>query len=102
MNPKILRAYYKAHQKKLEDRNAELWLLGAYTYQAILSASPIFNPFAKKGTKPIPYLDKPFESQKTSDTPKIPKSVREDNERLKAYLFFKTWADTNNKINSKK
>lgn len=31
-----------------------------YFYEALCDASPIFNPFAKKGTKPIPYRSLPY------------------------------------------
>ena len=31
-----------------------------YIYEAICDASPILHAFAKKGTKPHPYADKPY------------------------------------------
>lgn len=33
-----------------------MWLQGAYIYDALCRVSPILHAFAKKGTKPTPYL----------------------------------------------
>ena len=52
-------AYRKAFEKKRNEQNQNLWLLGAYVYQAIARVSPLFNPF-NKYPKPESYLDKPF------------------------------------------
>lgn len=52
-------AYRKAFEKKRNEQNQNLWLLGAYVYQAIARVSPLFNPF-NKHPKPESYLDKPF------------------------------------------
>jgi hypothetical protein len=103
LNPKKLKPFYKAYQLKLEEKNNELWLLGAYTYNAIISASPIFNPFAKKGTKPLPYLDKPFEvAGKKEEIIKVPEQTKIEQERIKGYLFLNNWARaTNEKLKKK-
>lgn len=52
-------AYRKAFDLKRNEQNQNLWLLGAYVYQAIARVSPLFNPFSKH-PKPESYLDKPF------------------------------------------
>ena len=52
-------AYRKAFELKRNEQNQNLWLLGAYVYQAIARVSPLFNPFSKH-PKPESYLDKPF------------------------------------------
>lgn len=52
-------AYREAYRKKREVENENLWLQGAYIYQAIARVSPLFNPFAKH-PKPDDYLGKPF------------------------------------------
>ena len=52
--------YYRKIDKYNKDRkNYELWLQGAYFYEAILDASPTLNSFSKKNT-PFPYRSSPF------------------------------------------
>ena len=53
-------AYRKAFEMKQEADNQRLWLQGAYVYDAISRLVPLMHPFAKKGTKAEPYLDKPY------------------------------------------
>ena len=52
--------YYKAYEKQLEHENYVAWLQGAYIYDALCAVSPILHAFAKGGTKPLPYLEKPY------------------------------------------
>lgn len=42
-----------------ERRNYDLWLQGAYIYEALLDASPVFNPLSVK-KKPLPYRETPI------------------------------------------
>ena len=37
-----------------------MWLQGAYVYETLCRVSPVLHAFAKKGTKPVPYLAEPF------------------------------------------
>lgn len=53
-------AYRKAEELRADKMNQELWLQGAYFYEAVARVSPILHAFAKKGTKPVPYLSEPF------------------------------------------
>lgn len=56
-----LAKYYREAQELRNDRrNQELWLQGLYIYEAIADLSPILHAFAKKGTKPQPYLKEPI------------------------------------------
>lgn len=57
----LVRAYRKAQEYRIEQDNWKAHLQGQYIYEAILDISPILNPFAKKGTKAIPYPEKPYE-----------------------------------------
>lgn len=57
---KLTESYRKAFELKQEYDNFQLWLQGRYVYDAIGMISPILHPFAKKGTKPVPYPDKPY------------------------------------------
>lgn len=59
-DPDLARYYRKAEEIRNEKRNQELWLQGMYIYEALCDASPIFNAFAKKGTKPRPYAEHPY------------------------------------------
>ena len=59
-DPSLTIDYRKAYEIKLEQKNQELWLQGMYFYEAMCDASPIFHDFAKRGTKPHPYIDKPY------------------------------------------
>ena len=56
----LVKYYREADKIKTERRNAELWLQGRYYYEALLAVSPILHAFAKKGTRPHPYLEAPF------------------------------------------
>lgn len=63
-------AYRKAYEMKQEADNTRLWLQGAYIYDAISRLIPIMQPFAKKGTKAVPYLEKPYPLTDNEDKPK--------------------------------
>ena len=71
--------YRKAEELRMNKKNQELWLQGAYVYEAIARISPILHAFAKKGTKPSPYIEEPF-----SITDRQAEIKREEKER-KAY-----------------
>lgn len=45
---------------KQQRRNQELWLQGAYFYEALIDVAPVLHAFAKKGTKATPYVSEPF------------------------------------------
>lgn len=51
--------YREADEIKKERRNSELWLQAAYIYEALLDASPVFNPLSKKN-KPFPFRSEPI------------------------------------------
>ena len=70
----LVRAYRKAYEYKQQEWNIQAYLNGVYTYQAILRASPILHAFAKRGTKPMPYLDKPLETAEQQKQAEIDKS----------------------------
>ena len=56
----LVKYYRKAEEMRNEKRNQELWLQGMYVYEAICDVAPILHAFAKKGTKPTPYSEKPY------------------------------------------
>lgn len=51
--------YYRdKYEYDREQANYDLWLQGAYIYDALLGASPMFRDWSKR-TKPYPYRDTP-------------------------------------------
>lgn len=60
--------YYRDKEEHDRKRaNFELWLQGAYVYEAIRDLSPILKPFVKN-PKPAPYLSEPIPlNQKQKD-----------------------------------
>ena len=56
----LVKYYRKAEELRNEKRNQELWLQGMYIYEALCDVAPILHAFAKKGTKPSPYPEKPY------------------------------------------
>lgn len=65
-----LRYYFEADKHRRERENYLAWLQGAYVYDAICAVSPILHAFAKKGTKPLPYLKKPYDTEKKNPVTK--------------------------------
>ena len=59
-DPKLVKAYRKAHELKKEWANQDAWLQGMYFYEALCDVSPVLHAFAKSGTKPFPYPQKPY------------------------------------------
>lgn len=53
-------AYRKAQELKNEQRNTEMWLQGLYIYEALCCVAPVMNAFAKTGTRPRKYSEKPY------------------------------------------
>lgn len=51
--------YRRMDELNRERHNADLWLQGAYIYEALLDASPVFNPLSSK-KKPFPYRENPI------------------------------------------
>lgn len=57
----LVRAYRRAFKIRQDRENYFAWLQGMYFYEAICDVSPILHAFAKSGTRPRPYPDKPYE-----------------------------------------
>ena len=56
----LVKYYRKAEELRNDKRNQELWLQGMYIYEVICDIAPVLHAFAKKGTKPTPYSEKPY------------------------------------------
>jgi hypothetical protein len=84
-DPEWAKFFREAYEIKLERRNQELWLQGMYIYEAICDASPILHSFAKKGTKPHPYADKPYpltDKQRKQDNVSKEKAIAEKGKKF--------------------
>lgn len=93
-DPELAKYYRRADEIKLERQNQALWLQGMYVYEAICDASPILQSFAKKGTKPHPYVDKPYpltNKQRKQDVVNKEKAVAE-----KGKKFMEAFMELNN------
>ena len=56
----LVKFYRKADEMRTDKISFEAWLQGRYIYDAMLAVSPVLHAFAKKGAKPIPYMDEPY------------------------------------------
>ena len=99
-DPMLAKYYRKADELRRQRKNQELWLQGMYIYEALCDVSPIYNAFAKKGTKPRPYADRPYSI--TESERKDEKKIREEREREKARRYMEAkMANLNKRFNSK-
>lgn len=82
-------AYLEAHKIQQKQKNEWCWLQGMYIYDAVQTS--MTNAFRKKGARPVKYPESSyplFGEEKTKE--EVAQS--EENERLKAELFFRNWA----------
>lgn len=82
--------YRESYKLKLQQQDENNWMQGMYVYEALCKVSPILHAFSKKGTKPLPYADKPFLLDKIVPREKTQEEIERDreNERLKAMIHF--------------
>lgn len=88
----LVKYYRKAEEIKNKQKNNEMWLQGAYIYDALCKVSPVLHAFAKPGTKPIPYNDKPYPMTKEESEKEILEKQKADRQLAKAK--FQAWADS--------
>ena len=85
----LARAYRKADEMRKSRRNEELWLQGAYIYEAICAVAPVLRAFSK-ATKPNPYPKEPYDifggKKAVENEPKI------QTETQKKANLFSAWA----------
>lgn len=91
--------YREANKLKLKQQDENNWMIGMYVYEAILDCSPILHAFSKKGTKPLPYAEKPylFDKLKTEEETKEQEEQKQENERLKFIIQMNNWFHATNK-----
>ena len=84
-DPALVKYYRKADEIKFERLNQEKWLQGMYIYEAICDASPILHSFAKRGTKPHPYVSSPYpltDKQRKRDTVSKEKAIHDKGKKF--------------------
>jgi len=59
-DPELVKYFRKADLLSVERQNFQAWLHGRYIYDALCAVSPVLHAFAKKGTKPAKYTEKPY------------------------------------------
>lgn len=89
----MVKFYREAHKLKLEQADENNWMIGMYVYEAIMDCSPVLHAFSKKGTKPLPYAEKPFLLDKLHSIEKTEeeKEIETENERLKFIVQMNNW-----------
>lgn len=82
--------YRESYKLKLKQQDENNWMQGMYVYEALCKVSPVLHAFSKKGTKPLPYAEKPFLMDKINPVEKTQEQIEreKENERLKAIVHF--------------
>lgn len=94
-DPMLAKYYRKADEIRKERLNEELWFQGMYIYEALCDVSPVLRAFAKNGTKPHPYSEKPYsitEKQRARD-----EIIKEQKRIDKGKRFMEALMKSNNK-----
>ena len=86
--------YREMYKIKLKNEDRNMWKQGMYIYEALCDVSPVLHAFSKKGTKPLPYRDKPMyeeiENQKLLSEHEKEEQKKKD--QMIARIFFTNWA----------
>jgi len=90
----LVKYYREAFDIRKKRENESLWLQGAYIYDALCAVSPVLHAFAKTGTKPLPYLDRPYPLTKKESEDIEAAKRKADRQRARA--MFEAWANSLN------
>jgi hypothetical protein len=55
----MVKFYRDKHKRDLDRQNFNHWMQGMYIYEALVDASPVFNPLSEKH-EPFPYMKEPI------------------------------------------
>ena len=94
--------YLYSHKLKVKQKDEEMWIQGMYIYEALCKVSPILHAFSKKGTKPLPYSDKPYMSSFSVVEKQQDKEQEIKNAQMIARIHFENWARETRKQFEKK
>lgn len=84
--------YRNYHKLKVKQKNEEMWIQGMYIYEALCDVAPILHAFSKKGTKPLPYPDKPYGTNVDKAQTEADKEQEVKNAQMIARIHFENWA----------
>ncbi len=105
-NPSRAIFYRRAAIIQAKRKDEECWIQGVYVYDALCRVSPILHAFSKSGTKPLPYVERPYLSNARLDDAEEREALKQkqmENEMLVAKLRFSQWARaTAKKFNKEK
>ena len=86
-SPYRAKYYLDSYKRKVKQQDEYMWMQGMYIYEALCKVSPILHAFSKKGTKPLPYSEKPY---LYNDSNFKTEQEKKNNELL-VKLHFKRW-----------
>lgn len=86
MDCDLVKYYRKAARIRQDLKNQDAWLQGMYVYQAVGNLAPILRAFAKKGAKPQPYPEQPFELNVRQDKKVENTKEKKQDDKAKAYM----------------
>lgn len=101
-SPYRAKFYIDAYKRKIKQQDEYMWMQGMYIYEALCKVSPILHAFSKKGTKPLPYSEKPYLYNNESLETEKEKEQQKKNEQLLIKLHFKKWVKDTQKLFEKK
>lgn len=97
----LVKAYREANKIKRDLKNQDMWMQGAYIYEAILDAAPVLRfSFSKKPPKPIPYREQPYElrtGQRKQEAGKSEELTRQEKSDKKAKAMMEMFMVSINK-----
>lgn len=88
----LVKFYRESYKLKLKQEDRYMWKLGGYVYEVLCDVSPILHAFSKKGTKPLPYREKPMSDEDETLMSEKEKQQAIENERLRFRVFMENWA----------
>lgn len=90
--PAYMTQFYRdANKLRIRQQDENNWMIGMYVYEAVLDCAPVLHAFSKKGTKPLPYVEKPLLEDRFREKTEVEKEREKENERLKAIIRFNNW-----------
>lgn len=99
-SPYRTKYYLDSYKRKIKQQDEYMWMQGMYIYEALCKVSPILHAFSKKGTKPLPYSEKPYLYNNDDFKTEEEKEQEKKNNELLVKLHFKRWVkNMQNKFN---
>ena len=99
-SPYRTKYYLDSYKRKIKQQDEYMWMQGMYIYEALCKVSPILHAFSKKGTKPLPYSEKPYLYNNDDFKTEQEKEQEKKNNELLVKLHFKRWVkNMQNKFN---